>query len=218
MRWSKCWMRPSRNKKRRASGRSAHPADVRQCPEREYQATSNSAAGFLWAIRSNVRAAPEGIRRPCSQSCNVRTDTPSNAANRDWDNPVLWRTSETAGTFTTRPDLPRLSSRIPFRISAPMSLSLFIFYFLADLLQHVTWKHENNLVSTKLNIGNYTALPYAFKNTDLVRKSTLGLITKKYRRWFCRECQFTGTHSLWFVRLHDSDCDLLPQTTGVQGI
>jgi hypothetical protein len=41
------------------------------------QATSSKACGFLAAIISRVRAAPEGARRPCSQSCNVRTETPS---------------------------------------------------------------------------------------------------------------------------------------------
>jgi len=40
-------------------------------------ATSKSALGFLAAINSSVRAAPEGARRPCSHSCSVRTETPS---------------------------------------------------------------------------------------------------------------------------------------------
>ena len=33
-----------------------------------YQATSSRASGFLYTISKSVRAAPEGTRRPCSQS------------------------------------------------------------------------------------------------------------------------------------------------------
>jgi hypothetical protein len=43
-----------------------------------HQAANKIASGERSAIRSKVRAAPEGSRRPCSHSCKVRTDTPSN--------------------------------------------------------------------------------------------------------------------------------------------
>jgi hypothetical protein len=86
----------------------------------EIQATSSNAPGFLAAIVSNVRAAPEGLRRPCSHSCNVRTDTPNSAANSACDKPVRVRMSDIAGKGLTRPTFLRLSSRSPSRISRPM--------------------------------------------------------------------------------------------------
>ena len=84
------------------------------------QATSSNAPGFLAAIVSNVRAAPEGLRRPCSHSCNVRTDTPNSAANSACDKPVRVRIPDIAGKGLTRPTFLRLSSRRPSRISRPM--------------------------------------------------------------------------------------------------
>src|SRR2546422_137432 len=87
---------------------------------------------------SKVRAAPEGARRPCSQSCRVRTDTPSNWAKRACDRPVFCLVLATSGTLITRPNLPRLSSRSPCRISAPISrVFLAIFYLFANLPQQV---------------------------------------------------------------------------------
>lgn len=44
-------------------------------------ATASKACGFVLAIAGNVRAAPLGCLRPCSQPCKVRTDTPVSAAN-----------------------------------------------------------------------------------------------------------------------------------------
>src|SRR5436190_18599876 len=67
-----------------------------------------------------VRAAPEGARRPCSHSCSVRTDTPSKWANLGWESPVLSRMLATDGTVLIRPCSPRLSWRMPSRISWPM--------------------------------------------------------------------------------------------------
>ena len=61
-------------------------ADRRQVRADAY-ATSTGARGFFSAIKSSVRAAPEGLRRPCSHSCRVRTDTPSSSANLDWEAP-----------------------------------------------------------------------------------------------------------------------------------
>ena len=98
-------------------------APPRRFINKKCQATSNKANGFLWAIKSNVRAAPDGARRPCSQSCSVRTDTPNKEANRDCESSVILRISTTGGTFSTRPVLPCFRSRIPCNISDPMSLS-----------------------------------------------------------------------------------------------
>jgi len=49
--------------------------------------------------QQRARAAPDGARGPCSQSCNVRTDTPSNDANHDWEGPVFSRIIATSGTL-----------------------------------------------------------------------------------------------------------------------
>src|SRR5262249_44124047 len=108
-------------------------------PRHGPHATSIKAWGFFAAILSKVRAAPEGARRPCSQSCRVRTDTPSSSAKRAWDKPVFALVLATSGTLITRPNSPRLISRRPWRISAPMSrVFLTIFHLFAYLLQHVS--------------------------------------------------------------------------------
>src|SRR6266404_127105 len=88
---------------------------------------------------SKVRAARDGARRPCSQSCNVRTDTPSNCAKRVCDRPVFSRVLPTSGTLITRPIWPRLISRRPRRISAPTSRVFFlsILHLFANLTQHL---------------------------------------------------------------------------------
>src|SRR5882672_2365081 len=100
-------------------------------------ATSTSVCGCLAATRINVRAAPEGARRPCSHSCRVRTETPSNLANWDCERPVCSRTSATAGIFVTRPCSPRLISRIPSRISLPMFRLALLINLLPNLAQDV---------------------------------------------------------------------------------
>ena len=46
-------------------------------------ATASTAFGLVLAMARSVRAAPLGCLRPCSQPCNVRTDTPMSAANCD---------------------------------------------------------------------------------------------------------------------------------------
>jgi hypothetical protein len=43
--------------------------------------SSRSTSGWSTETRSSVLAAPVGARRPCSQSCSVRGETPSRAAN-----------------------------------------------------------------------------------------------------------------------------------------
>jgi len=56
------------------------------CPSisnRSNQPACKIASGDFRAMRSNVRAAPDGSRRPCSHSCKVRTETPSNWAKTD---------------------------------------------------------------------------------------------------------------------------------------
>jgi hypothetical protein len=79
--------------------------------------TSTKAFGLRSAINSSVRAAPDGARRPCSQSCNVRFETPSSAAKRSCESPVFSRMLATLGRFTTRPWRPLLISRSPCKIS-----------------------------------------------------------------------------------------------------
>ncbi len=102
--------------------------------------TSRSTRGFLCAMASSVRAGPEGARRPCSHSCNVRTETPRSCANFDWDRPTLVRVSATGGNVTTRPTSPRLSCRRPSRISTPMSRrrALVIINLLPNLSENVS--------------------------------------------------------------------------------
>jgi hypothetical protein len=101
-------------------------------------ATSSRARGLWSATSSNVRAAPLGARRPCSQSWSVRTETPKSSANRAWESPVFSRICPTSGTLMTRPCSPRLSSRSPSRISAPISrFTLVIFRLLADLPKYM---------------------------------------------------------------------------------
>lgn len=80
-------------------------------------ATSRSTSGCLAAMRRSVRAAPEGDRRPCSQSRRVRGETPRSAANFSWDRPVFARASATSvrsagmiSSFSTVPSL-RVTSR-----------------------------------------------------------------------------------------------------------
>ncbi|TDP61789.1 hypothetical protein DES47_1101 [Roseateles toxinivorans] len=70
-------------------------------------------------MASNVRAAPLGCFRPCSQPCKVRTDTPISAANCDCESPVLCRASIT-GEETTR-TCPAFISRTDCRSSAARS-------------------------------------------------------------------------------------------------
>ena len=50
---------------------------------------------FFSAISSKVRAASDGARRPCSHSWSVRTDTPSNSANRGTITVPMTRTETT---------------------------------------------------------------------------------------------------------------------------
>src|SRR6266496_3088388 len=109
-------------------------------------ATSNRTCGFFAAIDSSVRAAPDGARRPCSQSCNVRTETPSSIANCACERPVRSRIAATEGRFTTPPISPRLSSRKPSRTSSPMSRrdvdlvcpdGVLVFDFISDLPQNM---------------------------------------------------------------------------------
>ncbi len=103
------------------------------------QTASSNARGFLCAIASSVRAGPDGVLRSCSHSCRVRTDTPSNRANSVWDKPTRARVSATGGYVSTRPVCPRLSSRSPSRISAPILrvFAFFIVNLLADLSEYM---------------------------------------------------------------------------------
>ena len=67
---------------------------------RPYAASERRTSGRFTVKAMSVFAAPEGVRRPCSQSCNVRTDTPSRAANCDWDGPDFSRAVVTFGRVT----------------------------------------------------------------------------------------------------------------------
>src|SRR5947209_7444395 len=88
-----------------------------------------------------MRAGPDGARRPCSHSCSVRTETPSNRAKSTCERPTRALVSATGGNVTTRPTSPRLISRMPSRISAPMSRVRFlaIFNLPPNLPQDVGW-------------------------------------------------------------------------------
>src|SRR5258706_638803 len=88
-------------------------------------------------MRSNVRAAPDGARRPCSHSCSVRTETPSSCANCDWDKPVLSRTTATGGIVMIRPCSPLLISRIPSKISNPMLRFALAINFVLNLPKYL---------------------------------------------------------------------------------
>src|SRR5258708_21708384 len=104
------------------------------------------------AISSSVRAAPEGARRPCSHSCNVRADTPSNKANFACDNPVPSRIDVTDGTLTTRPTLPRFSWRRPSRISLPTArrgVAALTIDFVFDLFEDMGRNGVGNVLCVK---------------------------------------------------------------------
>src|SRR5690554_5128701 len=66
-----------------------------------YRAMSNNTSGGPTATRSRVRAAPDGSRRPCSQSSNVRAETPSNSANSRCDIPTCTRAAATGESSTS---------------------------------------------------------------------------------------------------------------------
>jgi len=66
-----------------------------------YCESSRNTSGCLTATRNKVRAAPVGSRRPCSQSCKVRGETPSNSANSRCDNPTCSRAAATGESSTS---------------------------------------------------------------------------------------------------------------------
>lgn len=61
-------------------------------------AASFTIFGYFSAILSNVLAAPEGVRTPCSQAASVLTETPNSCANFSCVKPVLLRVSTTGIT------------------------------------------------------------------------------------------------------------------------
>ena len=70
-------------------------------------------------------AAPEGERRPCSHSCNVRLEMLKAAANSACDRPVPWRTSVTSfgATSVVRvADLRFCPTLHGFRHTAPVGV------------------------------------------------------------------------------------------------
>ncbi len=85
---------------------------------------------------NKVRAAPDGARRPCSQSCNVRTDTPKTEAKRACDKPVFSRIEDIFGTIDYTAGFAALNFPQTGKNFAPdifASLHLAIIYFLLDL-------------------------------------------------------------------------------------
>ena len=61
-----------------------------------YAAAFNTNAGFSSATRNNTRAAPLGVRVPCSQWCKVRTLMPNSRANWLWDRPSFYLLPQTS--------------------------------------------------------------------------------------------------------------------------
>lgn len=98
-----------------------------------YAANLRNTFGSSSAIRISVFAAAEGSRRPCSQSCNVRTDTPSSAANCSCVSPDFSRARRIGydAVVNLRPIRPDLIARMPSRISWPTSRELTRFADLA---------------------------------------------------------------------------------------
>ena len=93
------------------SPRSGHPVlcvRVDQ-PVIPHRCMLRSTLGYFAATFSNIRAAPVGSRRPCSQSCSVLDETPNKFANSPWDMPILALASAAAVslTFVTRAAWPR---------------------------------------------------------------------------------------------------------------
>ena len=80
-------------------------------------AISFNISGCLPAMRNKVFAAPDGSRRPCSHCWSVRTETPSNAANWDWDRPALSLEPVTADSISSFSTVP--SARVTTRRSEP---------------------------------------------------------------------------------------------------
>lgn len=74
---------------------------------------ARTTAGARRATRSRVRAAPLGWRRPCSQSCKVRTDTPISRANSGCVMPSCERAlaASVSGTSVTRAACPAFICR-----------------------------------------------------------------------------------------------------------
>jgi hypothetical protein len=61
--------------------------------------SSRNTSGRRLAIASSERAAPDGLRRPCSHPCSVRVETPNTSANFCCDRPVRMRASRISGTL-----------------------------------------------------------------------------------------------------------------------
>lgn len=124
--------------------------------------TSTIASGVRSAISSKFRAAPDGSRRPCSHSCKVRTDTPSNFANAACDRPTLIRASVAAETATlvTRPSPPRAwridSSKSTSNAVTPSFFDLLFFVVVLRLIQlgQLTQKSSRHMLVLCFGINN----------------------------------------------------------------
>jgi hypothetical protein len=101
-------------------------------------------------------------RRPCSQSCSVRTDTPIRAAKDACESPELSRASTILAALgvCTRPRIPAFISRTDCRSCSPSSSPeaasldflavLAILNFLLDPTQDVSW----DILGLRLGIQN----------------------------------------------------------------
>src|SRR5690554_3384934 len=105
--------------------------------------SSRITSGWRNAISISAFAGPEGLRRPCSHSCNVRGEIWSTSANSRCVRPVLPRASATSfgSTRLTRAalrafiSLTDCSSLLPS--SSALRVSLLIFQYLTNRLQDV---------------------------------------------------------------------------------
>jgi hypothetical protein len=86
--------------------------------------SSRSTSGYRSATLMSVFAAPEGSRRPCSQSCKVRTETPIRDANVDCDKPAAVRAEAIFGTtgWCVRARISDFISRAEARSSSPKAM------------------------------------------------------------------------------------------------
>ena len=119
---------------------ASRPASYKSSPAD--QTASLNASGVRAAMRSKVLAAPDGSRLPCSQSCKVRTDTPSSAENSDCDMPTFALASAAGVRATTvvRAALPAFicrtdASRSFWNCSISASIGLAMFHLVFKFCQ-----------------------------------------------------------------------------------
>ena len=117
-------------------------------------ATSNNISGYFSATLSRVLAAPDGCLRPCSQSCNVRTDTPNNLANSDCDSPRDLRATM-AGECTITP-CPAAISFAAANSFSPSSLPVIKSLFMFKCGQFDYGVHNRNYTVKPYRVNQFT--------------------------------------------------------------